>query len=608
MTLENVLEEIGHELEARSELISDGKQNDKITEFIVNAQNIRSTLERVEEDGRLMRLGIVGAVKAGKTSFLNALLFDGKTVLPKAATPMTAALTRIRYSAKPSATVYFYDSDDWDQNVARYALSYDHRLESEYQNYLRKHEERQKEMSKTRKIIKAGVEAAINFLSDGKQNRDFPQDEKPKLSPPMSFQAFEKANKSLMSNEEIACHEIYNMARERMEAYELRECLGTVKSITSDVGEELLNELSDYVGATGKYTPIVKYTVIELDIPALEGVEIIDTPGMNDPVISRGRTTRDFMKECDALFLLSYCGQFLDREDMQLISRVLPEDGVARCILVGTKMDSAVLQYNRRNATFDEAFKRTRFNLNEQAKDNLQKLANPQIQSILADPEDPNKLQKPYFTSSLAYSASRKLAVGMSLDSEEQKMVDNLENRFTGFSKDPEYLAGFSQIGRIRDEIYPAVRSHKEQITEESKKNTREGQRGKFLRILEDIANETRQIHKDLRDCDIDELREKLQVARDGLDRARVAVSGIFDSASVKVEKTIIPELQIDVRTEVENHLNINVTTSTRVEHSGSLFVIVITYLYFFLWRHERPQKRTRSPLLPSSFRRTAPA
>lgn len=36
---------------------------------------------------RQLNIGVVGQVKAGKSSFLNTLLFDGQPVLPKAATP-----------------------------------------------------------------------------------------------------------------------------------------------------------------------------------------------------------------------------------------------------------------------------------------------------------------------------------------------------------------------------------------------------------------------------------------------------------------------------------------------------------------------------------------
>ncbi|WP_273660677.1 dynamin family protein [Pseudomonas aeruginosa] len=49
----------------------------------------------LQNENRLMNIGIVGRVKAGKSSLLNALVFDGEPILPKAATPMTAALTTI---------------------------------------------------------------------------------------------------------------------------------------------------------------------------------------------------------------------------------------------------------------------------------------------------------------------------------------------------------------------------------------------------------------------------------------------------------------------------------------------------------------------------------
>lgn len=60
------------------------------------------------EENRKLRIGIVGQVKAGKSSFLNALLFEGKEILPHAATPMTAALTKIEYAENPYAVVHYY--------------------------------------------------------------------------------------------------------------------------------------------------------------------------------------------------------------------------------------------------------------------------------------------------------------------------------------------------------------------------------------------------------------------------------------------------------------------------------------------------------------------
>lgn len=66
-----------------------------------------------KDKNRVLRIGIIGTVKAGKSSFLNSLVFEGKDILPKAATPMTASLTKISYSEIPEAKIVFYEDYDW---------------------------------------------------------------------------------------------------------------------------------------------------------------------------------------------------------------------------------------------------------------------------------------------------------------------------------------------------------------------------------------------------------------------------------------------------------------------------------------------------------------
>ncbi len=554
--LEDILEVIGQELETGAELIGGETQNDKITEFQAAANSIREQLKRVEEEGRVMRLGIVGQVKAGKSSFLNALLFEGQEILPKAATPMTAALTRIRYNRTPRAKVVFYEETDWN-SVESYSSRYTEKLHKYYQEYLDKCRSEQKKND-------SFFSKAVSYLQDDGKTKPAPSQ--------MTLEQFEAANRSRMSEEERSCHEIYQMAKHCLSAAELQQCLGQEKVLQADISANLMEELNDYVGAHGRYTPIVKYTELELDLPELEGVEIIDTPGMNDPISSRGRTTKNFLKECDALFLLSYCGQFLTDEDMQVITRMLPEEGVARCVLIGTKMDSAILQYPRPRKgalTFSIAWKGTRNNLREQAKENIGK-CNSEVQKLLRSHENTNGEPNVYLTSTLAFNAGKKLEKGQALSSDERLMTDNLAGRFADFQTNAETLLGLSQIPRIRDEVYPAIRSDKERIIEESMQSTRQGQRGKFLRILEDIRTETLQLQKDLRNSDVEQLQAKLRFARESLDSARAAVSAIFDTASVRVAKKIIPALQVDVRTEVNNHLHIDVTSKTETKHHRS--------------------------------------
>ena len=86
-----------------------------ISEFNKILRNFKTNLEELREEGRIFKIGIVGQVKCGKSSFLNALLFDQDELLPMAATPMTAALTVIEYSDKNSAKIEFYNEEDWKE-------------------------------------------------------------------------------------------------------------------------------------------------------------------------------------------------------------------------------------------------------------------------------------------------------------------------------------------------------------------------------------------------------------------------------------------------------------------------------------------------------------
>ena len=78
----------------------------EISEYLAKTENyniqestvsFRDVLRKSSNDfekqqlNRVLRLVIAGNIKVGKSSFLNALLFDGKNILPQAATPMTAA-------------------------------------------------------------------------------------------------------------------------------------------------------------------------------------------------------------------------------------------------------------------------------------------------------------------------------------------------------------------------------------------------------------------------------------------------------------------------------------------------------------------------------------
>ena len=134
-------------LEKISNMMNDGKDmvaDELILQFQSSVNDVISQIDSIMQEGRKLRLGIVGEVKAGKSSFLNALLFEGEDILPKAPTPMTAALTKISYSEKPFAKIVFYNENDWNAVIAN-ADKYNEELNKMYQNYKSELEKRHKE-------------------------------------------------------------------------------------------------------------------------------------------------------------------------------------------------------------------------------------------------------------------------------------------------------------------------------------------------------------------------------------------------------------------------------------------------------------------------------
>lgn len=540
------LNDISKMLEVGKELIPE----DAIVKFQDASQGLDQQLEEILQEGRELRLGIVGQVKAGKSSFLNALLFDGQDILPKAPTPMTAALTRISYSETPKARVVFYTENDWDA-ITKFASKYKETLDKLYNQYEENLDKAKAKEKDGKKLFRNNAVVTQNKMS--------PKD-------------FEKLNRDKIPSEYRACKEVCEMA----ESLNVRQYLGTEQIIEATQQDEYsyLKELNNYVGAEGTYTPIVKYTEISLCNELLKGIEVIDTPGMNDPILSRSRTTQKFLIQCDAVFLLGYCGQFLGDEDMKFIMSSLPDEGISKAVLIGSKMDSAILQYPQRdNPSFKIAYLGTYKNCKDQAMDNIRDCSkSAHNKELLSQVE---KSLPPYCISSLAYSAARQMQKGEELGQYEQKMVDNLCKRFSDFTNDVNTLLGLSSIPDVRKEVFEKTKKQKEQIMQKRINDVAVSQIIKFKNILEDINIQAKSIQDDLRLRDCDQLRKQLTDFKEKLDSVRIVVKNLFDEAAVD-SKWAINEIAVITNEKTEEHLDIEDKTDEKKEHhtstSGILF------------------------------------
>ncbi len=273
-------------------------------------KNYHINIEAAQQEDRNLKIAVVGQMKAGKSSFLNALLFP-IDVLPKAATPMTAALTKLGYAKQPYAEIEFYSVEDWKgikQSAHAYQTQYE-KIEQELNT------EQQAQVPK-------GLFGQMRKLSSS-------------VKPTVQTSSILIENK--ISPELRSSHELVQMAKN----LNLHDYLGTKKRIHAESLEDLAEQLKSYVGSQGEYTAITKMFSIYIDDKRLQGIEVYDTPGFNDPVISRGQQTREFLGQCDVVFLLSIINQFLTVADLKLLREQLTSAGIDNkaVYLIGSQRD-----------------------------------------------------------------------------------------------------------------------------------------------------------------------------------------------------------------------------------------------------------------------------
>ncbi|MGL4986657.1 MAG: dynamin family protein, partial [Treponemataceae bacterium] len=207
---------------------------------------IKEDYRKNAESERLLKVGIVGAVKAGKSSLLNALFFSGNDILPKAATPMTAALTELTYGEKCEILVDFFTDSDIQT------------LKAKSEQYEREYERLKKETLKQRMDSWLSAQKRknpeFNSSADTEQKSIWQKDSE------------NSAKRKLDENVSLAG------------AYEQYEKIKTSKTPRKNESEtiivssvsEIEGKLEAYVGSSGIYMPFTSKVSIKLPIDALK--------------------------------------------------------------------------------------------------------------------------------------------------------------------------------------------------------------------------------------------------------------------------------------------------------------------------------------------------
>lgn len=104
-------------------------------------------------------------------------------------------------------------------------------------------------------------------------------------------------------------------------------------------------DLNKYVGVGGKYVPITKSITISYPEEILKNADFVDTPGFNDPIISRELRARELLSKADVVLVLLFSHRPFDASDKDIIFSKIRNVGLGKAILVINKWDLLLDEY-----------------------------------------------------------------------------------------------------------------------------------------------------------------------------------------------------------------------------------------------------------------------
>ncbi len=460
-------------------------------DWAIVKNDIRSYVDNYKEkinEARKLRIGIVGQIKAGKSTFLNCFLFEGKDVLPKAVTPMTASLTRIRYSDTQSIEIEFFNEND------------------------------------------------VEDLRRGSQNQD--KDKK----------IYEKILESIESSE------IESLINQKSKLIEFKDFT------------DLNKKIEEYISEKGKYVNVIKSVTINLKYEPIRYIEIVDTPGLNDPVISRSEKTKRFVETCDILFLLSRASQFLEKADIDLLAEIYRKKS-AKIYTMASKFDSVLHDAiaTKRNSDFDfiELFSRELKKRNDEFQRALKEYERETIAEGIVD-------KKLLYFSSAFYKKLNNIA----LSNDEEIPIRELSEKTKNFTINSE-ISGSSHISQLIDKYKDEKQNNafKSEIIKkyiEKRIKSLEKTINDFIETISDFRNKKSEDVKK----DIEKLSIEIKNFSNKKNQIRSEITDVYYNYSRKFNSELDKFYEQESK-EIQSHLSAeniqSYTSKTRTETSKAL-------------------------------------
>ncbi|MBH0300938.1 dynamin family protein [Helicobacter pylori] len=478
---------------------------------VIKTEELEKTLKELQDTNRDLKVGIIGRVKAGKSSLLNALIFEGVEVLPKAATPMTASLTVLKYAKTLSAQVEFYSPKD----IAE--------LENEHERYVREFNKivdeevkKQKEKQSLLNRAKEGLNKFSKFISGNKSDKEAPKENI--LSDEEINERAERIAKDKLKGDEKLVS-----SYDQCEKMKKSGSLNTEKldpRIQANSLQELNQKLLQFVGKDGKYMPYTKAVQISLNNPNLKDLEVIDTPGVNDPIASREERTKALLKDCDVVFIVSPSNQFLTESDMSLFDRVSNKEGLQEIYFVASQADSAVgsmSEVEKSNQHLPTAF------------ENMQKALSSQLNNIMGKLIENYPNQREIFEKAIKNGVILASGVCFSMHKdfnnkaswernqkteEYHNVLRNLRDAypdaFSSDDKSKESLLFLSNMGAIEERLKKAAKE-KEEIISQKWQDYAQSQANNLHNLITQLLQDLEDEKKRIKSADMGVIKKQIE-------------------------------------------------------------------------------------------------
>ncbi|MBO5250844.1 MAG: dynamin family protein [Bacteroidaceae bacterium] len=459
---------------------------EKITELESVFNEFKEGGEGLLSKNDTLQIGIVGQVKAGKSSFLNSLFFEGENVLPKASTPMTAGLTIIEFSEKNTFEIEYYNEKDWDIFVNQ---------DEDYKK--REQEVRAQNPGAPESIIRKEIENRTS--------------EKVRSAHEMVSTCSSKARQKIGQKNDVK------------EFYDL---------------DDLQNVLEQYVGANGEYTSVVKSLYIKMNDDRLKGLRIVDTPGVNDPVVSRENRTRTFLHSCHGVFLLSASTDFLGSGDISFLNSRIGGSGIGTVVLLASKFDSVLQDIGAEREMKHEERADLVDTIEMQTKKFKRRLRE------LSDTIDENLRGKIKLdtTAGIGYSIAHKPKEKW--DNVEKQVVQQMKryypDYFTIESDIKESFEGLANTVEIKEKYLDGLfMENKDSIISEKVKDFFVKHRQEISATINQMLNEFKHRQEQLNETTIAEIQKQKEIQGQLFDGLKSTFAGIFNNFSRNIQNEV---------------------------------------------------------------------